>query len=179
MRGVSRPFSAASVLLFTLLVASHAATVTVPYSVKAEGQVSLAIYDQQGRLVRTLLTGAPRRPGQYVEVWDGCDRYGNPQPPARTLGSYSKQKGWSPSFSCRSGRTHGRRARAAWATTVRPAVLWRMNRAFILPAPPKARIPLARPIEQAATSGPRIRRRATGERTGAWRWRCSMANSTS
>jgi hypothetical protein len=55
-------------------------TVSIPYSVRDDGQVSLAIYDQQGRLVRTLLTGAPRRPGDYVEVWDGCDRYGNPQP---------------------------------------------------------------------------------------------------
>lgn len=93
MRGVSRPFSAASVLLFTLLVANHAVTVTVPYSVKAEGQVSLAIYDQQGRLVRTLLTGAPRRPGQYVEVWDGCDRYGNPQPPGTYTWKLLETKG--------------------------------------------------------------------------------------
>lgn len=52
--------------------------VAVPYSVAQESRVSLAIYDQEGRMVRTLLTGEARRAGQYVAAWDGRDRYGVP-----------------------------------------------------------------------------------------------------
>lgn len=47
-------------LLGAVLVS--AGTLSIPYSAHQENsQISLAIYDQQGRLVRTLLTGAPRR----------------------------------------------------------------------------------------------------------------------
>jgi RNA polymerase sigma factor (sigma-70 family) len=39
-------------------------------------RVSLAVYDQEGRLVRTLLTGALRGKGTHRVEWDGLDRYG-------------------------------------------------------------------------------------------------------
>jgi hypothetical protein len=58
-------------------MAGRAGAAAIPYTVATEGRVSLAVYDGQGRLVRTLLTGAPRRPGSYSEPWDGLDRYGN------------------------------------------------------------------------------------------------------
>lgn len=42
--------------------------------------MSLAVYDDAGRLVRSLLTGAPRAAGEHTARWDGLDRYGNPLP---------------------------------------------------------------------------------------------------
>ncbi len=67
----------------TVLLATYVLTgvmaladVSVPYTVDKDGRVSLAIYDSEGRMVRTLLTGAPRKAGKYVETWDGLDRYG-------------------------------------------------------------------------------------------------------
>jgi len=63
-----------------LLAALVSADVSIPYTIGDDGYVSLAVYDGQGRLVRTLLTGVPRNPGSYCETWDGRDRYGVPQP---------------------------------------------------------------------------------------------------
>ncbi len=57
-----------------------AGDLSIPYAVTRDGRVSLAIYDRQGRLVRTLLTGASRGAGNYVATWDGLDRYGQPLP---------------------------------------------------------------------------------------------------
>ncbi|MDX1962393.1 MAG: LamG-like jellyroll fold domain-containing protein [Pirellulales bacterium] len=48
-------------------------------------RLSLAIYQNDGRLVRTLFTGAPHTAGKHTAFWDGMDRYGNPLPP----GDYS------------------------------------------------------------------------------------------
>ena len=59
---------------------SQAITVPVPYTVTQEGKVSLAVYNSTGLLVRTLLTGARKTAGNYVEAWDGLDRYGNAVP---------------------------------------------------------------------------------------------------
>jgi hypothetical protein len=67
--------------LLAACAAAHAEERTViPYTVATGGRVSLAVYDGQGRLVRTLATGAPRRAGSYSESWDGLDRYGYPLP---------------------------------------------------------------------------------------------------
>lgn len=52
----------------------------IPYRVERDGRVSLAVYNASNQLVRTLLTGAPRRAGRYEETWDGLDRYGHPLP---------------------------------------------------------------------------------------------------
>jgi hypothetical protein len=54
--------------------------VLVPYEVSKPGFLSLALYDSDGRLVRSLLHGAPRNPGRYAEAWDGRDRYGRALP---------------------------------------------------------------------------------------------------
>ena len=69
-------------LLCILSIVSGAAfaDVTIPYAVPHDGRVSLALYDQDNRMVRTLLTGTPRQTGHHVETWDGRDRYGNPLP---------------------------------------------------------------------------------------------------
>lgn len=74
-------------LASSVVVASFFSTDTVapadtlvPFVIDKDGRVSLAVYDSEGRMVRTLLTGAPRKAGQYVETWDGLDRYGHPLP---------------------------------------------------------------------------------------------------
>jgi len=47
------------VAVFSALVATVCADVTVPYSVPQESRVSLALYNKDEQLVRTLLTGKP------------------------------------------------------------------------------------------------------------------------
>lgn len=74
-----------SVAFFCMLSASCgtavlSAEVRIPYTVAQPGRASLAIYNKDGQLVRTLLTGAPRKAGSYAESWDGLDRYGNALP---------------------------------------------------------------------------------------------------
>ncbi len=57
--------------------------VTISYLVPNAGRVSLAIYDIDGRMVRTLLTGVPKPAGHHVAHWDGLDRYGKALPTGR------------------------------------------------------------------------------------------------
>ena len=54
--------------------------VPIGYRVPAAGRVSLAVYDRDGRLVRTLHTGRPHPAGDHAATWDGLDRYGRPLP---------------------------------------------------------------------------------------------------
>ena len=70
--------SLALILLMTSVTLR--AEVTIPYSVPRGGRVSLALYDAEGRMVRTLLTGKPHAKGDCAATWDGLDRYGNALP---------------------------------------------------------------------------------------------------
>ena len=70
-----------SVAAICLAGAALRAEEAVTYRVEREGRVSLAVYNASNQLVRTLLTGAPRRAGRHSEAWDGLDRYGHPLPP--------------------------------------------------------------------------------------------------
>jgi hypothetical protein len=54
--------------------------VDVPYSLKTGGQVSLAVYDGQGRQIRTLLSGDKQDAGKQQAAWDGLDWAGKPAP---------------------------------------------------------------------------------------------------
>lgn len=56
------------------------AELSIDFKVPRDSRISLAIYDQQGRLVRTLLTGTPHAKGSHTTSWDGLDRYGQPLP---------------------------------------------------------------------------------------------------
>ncbi len=62
------------------LVTSSLADVPISYSVPRDGRTSLAIYDHEGRMVRTILTGKPLAKGDHRETWDGLNRYGNALP---------------------------------------------------------------------------------------------------
>ncbi len=53
------------------------------FSNPAEGFVSLAVADAEGRNVRTILARAKRQQGELTEYWDGLDDDGNPVPAGR------------------------------------------------------------------------------------------------
>lgn len=55
----------------------------IRYRLPAAGDVSLAIYDHEGTLVRELLRAAPQEAGDHLAVWDGRGRDGNPVPAGR------------------------------------------------------------------------------------------------
>lgn len=50
---------------------------------ESAGATSSAVYDAQGKLVRTLWSARPYGAGNHYELWDGKDDYGNPAPAGR------------------------------------------------------------------------------------------------
>jgi hypothetical protein len=89
-----------NVLLFlALAVFAHgcgraAEPYAIPFTLETPGQVSLAVYDQTGRLLRTLLMGARYEPGPHTVTWDGLDRAGRAVPP----GAYTWKLLQTPGF---------------------------------------------------------------------------------
>ncbi|MEO8351372.1 MAG: FlgD immunoglobulin-like domain containing protein, partial [Chthoniobacteraceae bacterium] len=69
------------ILLFQILLGGiRAEDISFPVEIPFDSRVSLAIYNQDGRMVRTLATGKPVSKGPREVTWDGLDRYGVPQP---------------------------------------------------------------------------------------------------
>ncbi len=66
-------------------IATAVKTIPIAYPMPTAGQVSLAVYDKQGKMVRAIVQCVPRRAGLQTEWWDGCDSAGKPVPP----GSYT------------------------------------------------------------------------------------------
>lgn len=54
--------------------------IVIPFDLTKVGNVSAAIYDAKGHLVRELLQGVAKAPGKHFMVWDGLDRDGNSLP---------------------------------------------------------------------------------------------------
>ena len=54
---------------------------TFAYDLPEESQVSLALWNAQNEVVRTLAAQAPRLGGHMAERWDGLDSLGQPLPP--------------------------------------------------------------------------------------------------
>jgi hypothetical protein len=50
----------------------------IRYVLDRLAEVSLAVYDVQGRRVRTLVDGRTREAGRHETVWDGTDGSGRP-----------------------------------------------------------------------------------------------------
>lgn len=67
-------------LLATGLSAADGDRAGVSFELAKPGRVSLAVYDADGRQVRTLLNAASQEKGRHVVPWDGLDRDGNPLP---------------------------------------------------------------------------------------------------
>lgn len=53
---------------------------TIVFTLPGAAAATLRVYDLSGRLVRTLLDGAPRGPGSHEAVWDGRDDRGRTLP---------------------------------------------------------------------------------------------------
>jgi hypothetical protein len=71
-------------------------SISVKYSVRSPGAVSLGIYDAQGRLVRTLQSGKKiTAPGSHTVAWDGKDDAGKALPSgAYRYQGLSARVGW-------------------------------------------------------------------------------------
>jgi hypothetical protein len=76
-------------LLLLTIGLTHAAD--IPFTLEKPGNVSAAIYDAQGRLVRELLHAALKNAGKHSLIWDGLDRDGNAL--VTTPGSCSRHRG--------------------------------------------------------------------------------------
>lgn len=57
------------------------AAVPLSYTLPRDGRVSLAVYDANGRMVRTLLNAEPQTKGANTLQWDGLDGDGKPVAP--------------------------------------------------------------------------------------------------
>lgn len=79
--------------LFCVLL-SAAEPQSFSYEVSLAGEVSAAIYDGDGRIVRTLLRGDHHEAGTHHIAWDGLNRFGVPQP----AGTYTWRVLWKPPF---------------------------------------------------------------------------------
>lgn len=86
-------------VLATLALNAPAAAEATSFTFELDepGQVSAAIYDGDGRLVRELLRGAERDAGRHTLHWDGLDRAGEPQP----TGDYEWRVLATPGFQAR------------------------------------------------------------------------------
>src|SRR5262245_39725030 len=59
---------------------SDASSTVIPFVLERPGNVSAAVYDSSGRLVRELLHAVPKVAGKHAMFWDGLDRDGNTLP---------------------------------------------------------------------------------------------------
>lgn len=72
-------------VMWWLTAASATYAVDIPFTLPTPGNVSLAIYDNDGIQVRTLRNAEPLAAGKHEIVWDGLDRNGQPV----TAGDYT------------------------------------------------------------------------------------------
>jgi hypothetical protein len=73
-----RPILVSVAVLISCLTPAVAAEVSVEF--KNSGNVSAAIYDAQGRMVRELARAEPMQSGKHSLAWDGLDMDGKPVP---------------------------------------------------------------------------------------------------
>lgn len=69
----------AAVCLAGLETSAQAAS-AIAYTLPKDGRVSLAVYDSEGRMVRTLRNAEPQKAGPQVVNWEGLDQNGQPVP---------------------------------------------------------------------------------------------------
>ena len=85
-------------LILLLLCASILTAADIPFTLAQPGNVSVAIYDAQGRLVRELARAQPMTLGSHSLTWDGLDRQGTPQPPGTYTWKLLLSKGFESKF---------------------------------------------------------------------------------
>ncbi len=84
----------------------------ITYTLPKDGEVTLGIYDQQGQLLRTVLSGESRSQGKITESWDGLDQWGKPIP----AGSYVLKGIYHPTLTTEYMMTFGNPGNPPWPT---------------------------------------------------------------
>ena len=74
------PTRLAHLALVLLALKTAAPAVDIPVTLGKPGNVSAAIYDGQGRMVRELTRAEPMQTGKHALAWDGLDMDGKPAP---------------------------------------------------------------------------------------------------
>jgi len=74
---------AVSLCVGWLWLPTSATSGVIPYKLKSAGKVSVAIYDAQGVLIRTLLNAEPQTAGRHEIRWDRLDAAGKAVPAGR------------------------------------------------------------------------------------------------
>jgi PA14 domain/FlgD Ig-like domain len=68
-------------LVFAALSRAAAKSYDISFRLKEAGQVSVAVYDAKGKMLRELSRGTRMEPGEHRLMWDGLDRYGKSAAP--------------------------------------------------------------------------------------------------
>ena len=84
----------------------------IEYTLPKDGQVTLGLYDQQGHLLRTILSAEPRAHGRNSESWDGRDQWGRPVP----AGSYLLKGLYAPPIATSYVMSFGNSGNPPWPT---------------------------------------------------------------
>jgi len=105
---------AATLLMFATAGMKADEAPTLRYTIKEPGQVSLAVYDAEGRQVRTLGYGRVQQPGTYTYSWDGLDRYGMPMPPGTYTWKLLRTPGFITTYLARIGTDEYRWPKKDW-----------------------------------------------------------------
>ncbi|MEM1223749.1 MAG: PA14 domain-containing protein, partial [Verrucomicrobiota bacterium] len=74
---VPAPAPISDELLPISIDATNPNSVVIEFSTQTQGQVSAAVYNEAGRLIRTLLRGKVLEAGNHTVLWDGFDRDGD------------------------------------------------------------------------------------------------------
>ena len=86
----------------------------VTFELAEAGQVSVGIYDQDNRLVRTLMRGAELEAGTHEAVWDGLDRNGVPQGPGTYTAKVLRSDGLKSEYITNLGLNPGTTSYDTW-----------------------------------------------------------------
>jgi len=85
---------------------------TYAYTMPAEGNLTLGVFDISGHLLRWIVRGEHRRAGRSAEEWDGLDQYGKPIP----AGSYQIKAIYHPPLGLDYQMTLGNPGSPPWPT---------------------------------------------------------------
>jgi hypothetical protein len=84
----------------------------INYTLPKAGEVTLGIYDADGKLLRTVISAESRSAGRLSETWDGLDQWGKPIP----AGSYVLKGLYHPTLTTNYVMTFGNSGNPAWPT---------------------------------------------------------------
>ncbi len=85
---------------------------SISYTLPKSGEVTLGIYDQQGKLLRTVLSAESRTAGKLTDSWNGLDQWGKPIP----AGSYTLRGIYHPPLTTNYVMSFGNPGNPPWPT---------------------------------------------------------------